>query len=71
MTKSDELARAILDTTAVDIANALAAGTLERDEVPDELLEAMAEDGVEPDDDPDELVGWHWEGALAVRDGEG
>jgi hypothetical protein len=55
---AEELAQRYLETTAVDVTNALAAGTLDPDNVPDDLLEALQDEGVEPDDDPDDGRGW-------------
>ena len=68
MSEAERLARAIYDTTAVDVANALVAGTLDEDDVPDELLTALRAEGIEPDDDPDDRLGWKWDGDEAVPD---
>jgi uncharacterized protein YutE (UPF0331/DUF86 family) len=58
MSEAERLAQAIYETTAVDVANALAAETLDPEDVPDDLLTALSDEGIEPDDDPDESAGW-------------
>lgn len=60
MATAEELARQHCDTTATDVVNALAAGTVSPDELPDELVEALSAENVQPDDDPDGTLGWCW-----------
>lgn len=60
MTEAEELARRHCATTATDVVNALTAGTLSADELPDELVEALSRENVQPDADPDDRLGWCW-----------
>jgi hypothetical protein len=68
MSEAERLAQAIYETTAVDVANALAAETLDREDVPDDLLTALSDEGIEPDDDPDDAAGWTWRDGEAVAE---
>jgi hypothetical protein len=65
---AEELAQRYLNTTATDVVNALAARTLDREDVPDDLLGAIEAEGIESDDDPDDSRGWHWDDDKPVAD---
>jgi hypothetical protein len=65
---AEELAQRHFNTTATDVVNALAARTLDRKDVPDDLLEAIAAEGIVSDEDPDDRAGWHWDEDEAEAD---
>lgn len=66
--EAERLAQKIYETTVVDVVNALVAGTMDRDDVPEELLVAIATEGIEPDNDPDDLAGWTWNDGEVVAE---
>lgn len=68
MTAAQRAAAEHYNTTSIDVANALAAGNLDPDELPAQLLAALDAEGIEPDEDPDNSLGWHWDDGEAVPD---